>query len=251
LGVDTEKLARQEQGRMLGANTEAHKDGTVATKTLTSSVDNLTAAITGQPVGDSTVGTSNSLPALVGPDLGLANALPGGSSGSSKSGLLALLAGGGSTAGAITEALRGNSISGDMAAAESTAAFTSKLTSNRFLSAVAGVGSGAARGIVEGNPLGAAIKGSNVYIGNGRAANYTTSQRVGAGIEAAGAVYGGVQGVIGGIREGGARGITSAIGSAAGAAAALDPEPISKAILAGVALSASVVKGLFGDPKAE
>jgi hypothetical protein len=34
------------------------------------------------------------------------------------------------------------------------------------------------------------------------------------------------------------------------AAAIVDPEPVSKAILAGVAMAASIVSGLFGDPKA-
>jgi hypothetical protein len=77
----------------------------------------------------------------------------------------------------------------------------------------------------------------------------STGGRVGAGIGAASVAYEGVQGVVSGIHQGGGSGYSSAVASGAGAAAALDPEPISKAILGGVALAATVAKSLFGDPK--
>jgi hypothetical protein len=57
-----------------------------------------------------------------------------------------------------------------------------------------------------------------------------------------------VLGAIHGFSQGGARGITSGIGSVAGAAAALDPEPISKAVLGGVALVSGLVSSFLGDP---
>jgi hypothetical protein len=46
------------------------------------------------------------------------------------------------------------------------------------------------------------------------------------------------------------RGITAGIGAIAGTAAAFDPEPISKAVLAGVAFASQIVTSIFGDPKA-
>jgi hypothetical protein len=68
-------------------------------------------------------------------------------------------------------------------------------------------------------------------------------------IGTAGAIYGGVQGVLGGIRQGGAYGAMTSIGSAAATAAALDPEPISKSILAAVATVTSIAKAIMGDPR--
>lgn len=60
----------------------------------------------------------------------------------------------------------------------------------------------------------------------------------------------GVMSAIKGFSQGGGRGITSGIGAVAGTAAMLDPEPISKGILTAVAAVSGIVKGIFGDPKA-
>jgi hypothetical protein len=87
--------------------------------------------------------------------------------------------------------------------------------------------------------------GSETPAAGGRA------QQVGAGIGLAGAAYAGVTQAVRDFSKGGARGITNGIGDIAGTAAAFDPEPISHAVLAGVALAAKVVGSLFGDPKAE
>ncbi len=65
------------------------------------------------------------------------------------------------------------------------------------------------------------------------------------------AVVGGALDIVGHIKQGGARGVTGAIGDAVGIAAAVDPEPISKAILAASAVAIGLVSHLFGDPKAE
>lgn len=78
--------------------------------------------------------------------------------------------------------------------------------------------------------------------------NASASQMATSAMASAGAAYAGTMGVIGGIKKGGAYGAISAIGSAAGTAAAFDPEPISKAILAGVALGSGVITAIMGDP---
>jgi hypothetical protein len=77
----------------------------------------------------------------------------------------------------------------------------------------------------------------------------TTGAKVGAGVGTAAALYGGFQGVQQ-ITKGGAQNITGGISKIAGTAAELDPEPISKGILAGVALVSGIVGSLMGDPKA-
>lgn len=65
----------------------------------------------------------------------------------------------------------------------------------------------------------------------------------------AGAAYGAYKGITT-IAKGGGRNVIGGIGEIAGAAAAVDPEPISKAILAGVALGATVITAIMGDPRA-
>jgi len=104
-----------------------------------------------------------------------------------------------------------------------------------------------------GNPLGAIFSpsGTSVQTGPGRATTYTGAERVGAAVGTGATVAAGTLGVIGGIRQGGARGTTQAIGSAAATAAALDQEPVSKAVLTAVAFGASLVSALLGDPKQE
>jgi len=70
---------------------------------------------------------------------------------------------------------------------------------------------------------------------------------VGAGAAAAT----GALGVYQGIEEGGARGTLGAISAGAGTIAAFDPDPTSKAIIAGIAAAAGLIKGLMGDPRQE
>ena len=77
----------------------------------------------------------------------------------------------------------------------------------------------------------------------------STAGRIGTIAGAAGIVASGALGILNGIKEGGARGTLSAIGSGAGAAAALDPEPISKAVLTVLATGSTLIKALIGDPK--
>jgi hypothetical protein len=121
--------------------------------------------------------------------------------------------------------------------------------------------SGAARGTVGqffsgigalgGNPLGAIFtpSGQSVQIGSGVATTYTTAERVGAAAGAAAVVAAGVVGVKGGIQQGGFKGTTQALASGLGTAAALDPEPISKAILATAASIAGIANLIAPDPK--
>lgn len=103
-----------------------------------------------------------------------------------------------------------------------------------------------------GNPLGsipggydptASIAfGSNV--GGSKGASALTK-----GVGYGAAIAAGGFGVYSGIRQGGAQGFMTAAGSALGTAAMLDPEPISKAILAVAALGTGLVSALLGNPK--
>lgn len=63
------------------------------------------------------------------------------------------------------------------------------------------------------------------------------------------ALAGGTLGVIAGAKQGGARGGLMAASSALGAAAVLDPEPVSKAVLAIAAAAAGLVGTLLPDPR--
>ena len=88
------------------------------------------------------------------------------------------------------------------------------------------------------------------FTGTNAAGNPSTAgDYISAGVGTSGALYGGYQGVVD-LTKGGARNIAAGIGSIAGSAAALDPEPISKGILAGVALVSGIVGSLLGDPRA-
>ncbi|MGE5567741.1 MAG: hypothetical protein ACM3S5_01775, partial [Rhodospirillales bacterium] len=113
--------------------------------------------------------------------------------------------------------------------------------------------SGMLGGTLSGNPLGIIFtpSGESVQLGPGRAGSFSTAERVGTAFGVASLLAGGAFGVMSGIKQGGARGATTAIGSAAGTAAALDPEPISKAVLMGVSFVSGIIGGLFGDPKKE
>jgi hypothetical protein len=77
----------------------------------------------------------------------------------------------------------------------------------------------------------------------------STGDYIGSGVGTAGAVYTGVQGVEQ-IAKGGGQNIAGGISKVATAAAELDPEPISKGILAGVALVSGLVSSMMGDPRA-
>ena len=65
----------------------------------------------------------------------------------------------------------------------------------------------------------------------------------------AAALAGGAFGAVRGIRTGGARGAITAVGSALGAAAAIDPEPVSKTVLALGAIGAAVIASILPDPR--
>jgi hypothetical protein len=112
-----------------------------------------------------------------------------------------------------------------------------------------GVGS-----LISGNPYQTLMGGKmTVYDETGLPTTYNTSSsgaaKAGAAVGIAGAAWAGYQGISAGIKQGGARGYASAAESALATAAALDPEPISKAVLAASALAISMFKGLLGDPR--
>jgi hypothetical protein len=65
----------------------------------------------------------------------------------------------------------------------------------------------------------------------------------------AGALLAGGFGAYSGFKAGGAQGALTGVGSITGAAAVLDPEPISKAILMGIAMGSGLVSLVLGDPK--
>ena len=85
----------------------------------------------------------------------------------------------------------------------------------------------------------------------GGATTLSNSERIGGAIGTAGVVVGGGFAAYNDFKKGGARGIIGGIGDLAGVAATLDPEPISKIVLASIAAGSQLIKGLFGDPKAE
>lgn len=143
--------------------------------------------------------------------------------------------------GSIATGVAGGGVTGGLGALLGMGSKSTALSSGSTLSQVlSGFGhTGDVRGILTG-----------VSSGPNGAESLSTSEQVGAGIGTAGVIYGGVRGVTSGIKSGGARGTIGAIGAAAGTAAALDPEPISKAILAGVALTSQIVTSFMGDPRA-
>jgi hypothetical protein len=87
------------------------------------------------------------------------------------------------------------------------------------------------------NPSGVTGGGGSLLKNIGKIAGY------------AGAVAAGVFGVKSGIQTGGAKGGFQIATSVLGTAAALDPEPLSRAILGIAALGTSLIGGLFGDPR--
>lgn len=108
----------------------------------------------------------------------------------------------------------------------------------QFFSGLAGMGS---------NPLGAIFGGTSTN--GGTVTELTGAQRAGAAVATGGALLGAGLGIYSGIKRGGAGGYSQAAASAFGAAAMLDPEPISKAILGGLAAVSGAVGLIFGDNK--
>jgi len=125
------------------------------------------------------------------------------------------------------------------------------------LSKALGVGSSQApysglNGVLSGLGHTGDLQGIFTGVGKGPggvgAQNFTTSERIGAGIGTAGVVAGGVMGAIGGFSKGGARGALQGTGSILGTAAVLDPEPISKAVLAAGAMVTGIISAILPDP---
>lgn len=87
-----------------------------------------------------------------------------------------------------------------------------------------------------------------VFTGTSRSGQtLTTSQQVGAGIGAAGIIATGTTQAYQGFKRGGVKGDLQGVSATAGTIAAFDPEPISKGILAGVALVTGIVSNFFGN----
>lgn len=200
----------------VSSNTTVTRDNTRVTQDLTKSVDTLVQAVTGG-TGDPTF-------------------LSGGSGGPL----------GGGTGFALSSAA--NLVPGLFG-----------VTVGDLQKGTAGVGAGAATGLgglfsqftgalgrvaQPGQGIGAVTDAIMGYSGDSGA------QRAGVIAGAAAAAGAGISGVLSGIKQGGPRGIASAIGAAAGTAAVFDPEPVSKAVLAAVAVTADLLKSVFGDPKA-
>lgn len=78
----------------------------------------------------------------------------------------------------------------------------------------------------------------------------SSGMTVGKGIGYAAAGVGAGFAAYSAFKKGGAQGALQGVGAITGAAAMVDPEPVSKAILMGVALGASVLSAVLGDPHA-
>jgi hypothetical protein len=110
-------------------------------------------------------------------------------------------------------------------------------------------GAGLGNGDFGGETGGASISSANSIAGPLFDPNASTSSQVtSAGLTAA-TVYAGTQAALHDFRQGGAYGTIGGIGAVAGTAAAVDPEPISKAVLTTVALVAQGVDAIIGDPR--
>lgn len=105
----------------------------------------------------------------------------------------------------------------------------------QFASGLTGMGS---------NPLRAIFGG--VSTNGDTDTDLSGAQRVGAAVGTGVALAGAGMGVYSGIERGGVAGYSQAASSALGAAALLDPEPISKAVLGGVAAITGIVGSFFG-----
>ncbi len=128
-------------------------------------------------------------------------------------------------------------------------------TGRSFIDSIKSFGAGAASILSAGLFSGFRSGDFSVQQGPGRATTASalgltsTAARVGNIAGSAGALAGGAFGVVQGIREGGARGAFGAASSALGVAA-LIPGP-QQPFVAAAAVITGLIKGLFGDPKAE
>lgn len=77
------------------------------------------------------------------------------------------------------------------------------------------------------------------------------AQRVGEGVGMAGVAIGGAMSAISSFKQGGARGALGGTAAILGTAAALDPEPLSKAILSIAALGTTLARTFMPDPRVE
>lgn len=93
------------------------------------------------------------------------------------------------------------------------------------------------------NPALANLGSSGTTFANQYGSTATTAAVYGA------AIAGGAFGVYSGIKQGGAKGALTASAAALGTAAALDPEPVSKAVLTIAAVAAGLLTQVFPDPK--
>jgi hypothetical protein len=98
-------------------------------------------------------------------------------------------------------------------------------------------------GLLGSNPLEAVFTGQ--AHGDGWGANLTGAQRAGATFGLASMLAGAGLGIYSGISQGGVGGYTKAASSGLGAAAMLDPDPLSKSILGGVAALTGIIGSLF------
>lgn len=218
------------------ASNPAQTANTTAVVTLTKSVDTLTGAITGSaPNGASTPSITGG---LTGSISDLQDSIP-------SSDLEKLMSGGSSPldygADVLGSDTGGSGVSAsDFGGVAATAAATAAAGGGIFGAITKIFGGGGGKG--GGNLLGTLFNTSGTS---------STSQQVTAGIGAAGVLFAGTEGLLGGIKTGGARGGFAAAGSVLGTAAALDPEPISKAVLGISALATGLISALFPDPKVE
>jgi hypothetical protein len=121
-----------------------------------------------------------------------------------------------------------------------------------FLGGALGLASGSSNFFdsLEGKGTNATVS-HNEYGTSINSTHQTGAERAGTIVGGLGTIYAGTKGAIAGFKSGGVGGITSGIASIAGTAAALDPEPISKAVLGGVALVSSIIGDIFGNSKAK
>lgn len=217
------------------ATNPAQTANTTALAQLTKSVDTLTGAITGNAPNGA------SAPSVTG---GLAGSISDLQESIPSSDLEKLMSGGSSPLDYGPDVLGsdtgGSGISSsDFGGVAATAAATAAAGGGIFGALTKAFGGGGGKG---GGLL------STLFNTSG---DSTTSQQVTAGIGTAGVLFAGTEGLLGGIKTGGARGGFAAAGSVLGTAAALDPEPISKAVLGISALATGLISALFPDPKVE
>jgi hypothetical protein len=113
-------------------------------------------------------------------------------------------------------------------------------TVSQFMSGLGGGGS---------NPLGAIFSGLST---NGSTATQLTGvQQAGVAVGTAAMLVGAGMSAVKGFQQGGVGGVSKGISSITGAAAMLDPEPISKAILGGIAAVSGFIGAEFGTGPAQ